>query len=168
VSAESGTHAGADAKRWISDVTNSQFVSFLVWLCAEFALSFAATLVIKHHALGLPVGATFSGHYLAAWAATWGASTLLLALLAGALVFRRSTPWDVVLVWPLLVGPVVGAAFYFALVDQMDQGSRMCGKQNSCDISWGFGAVVVSVAASIVLGAAFISTASLKRLVLRP
>src|SRR4051794_11843060 len=74
----------ADAKRWISDVSNLRVVSFLAWLCAEFAPSLAASLAIKHHALGLPVGAKFSGHYVAGWIATWGGPMLLLALLAGA------------------------------------------------------------------------------------
>ena len=92
---------------------------------------------------------------------------LVLAMLAGALVFRRTTPWDVVLVWSWLVGPLVGVAFYFALSSQMDQGSRMCGKAGPCDISWGFGAALISVFAAVVLGAAFVSTASLKRVLLR-
>ena len=92
----------------------------------------------------------------------------MLALVAGALVFRRTAPRDVVLTWPWLVGVAVFFAYMFGLGGQMDQGSRLCGAQSGgCDLSWGLGGVVVVAAAAVVLGSAFAAVASSKRLLLR-
>ncbi|HZS30908.1 MAG TPA: hypothetical protein VFA37_06590 [Gaiellaceae bacterium] len=157
-------------KRWISDVPNIQVVSFILWICAEFALSLAAALAIEHRAARLPIHAQFSHHFMVMWAITWGGSILLLALLAGALVFRRTTPWDILLTWPWLVGPVVGAAFYFALTGQMHPGTWFCGRSGSedaCNFGLGIGSGLLSVAAAIVVGGTFISVASLKRFATR-
>jgi hypothetical protein len=49
---------------------------------------------------------------------------VLLSLLAGGLVFRRHTPWVVILTWPWLVGLAVAVAYDSGLSGQMDGGSR--------------------------------------------
>ncbi len=93
---------------------------------------------------------------------------LMLSALAGALVFRRTAPWDVVLTWPWLVGVAAFLACEFGLGGQVDQGSRLCGQQSGgCDLSFGFGNALVGGAAAVILGVAFVATASLKRLLLR-
>lgn len=93
---------------------------------------------------------------------------LVLSLVAGSVVFRRTAPWDVVLTWPWLIGVAVFLAYMFGLSGQMDQGSRLCGAQSGgCDLSWGFGGVVVAAAGAATLGSAFVAVASLKRLLLR-
>jgi hypothetical protein len=161
--------ARASLKRpWVAALSTSEIVGFALWLVAEFALSLAATLVVVHRALGLQPGAQLSKHFLVAWAITWGGSMVLLSLLAGALVFRRHTPWVVVLTWPWVVGLAVAVAYDFGLSGQMD-GGRLCDapRGGSCDISWGIGAMFLAVAAAAVLGGAFVSVASLKRLALR-
>ena len=155
--------------RWIADVQNSEIVAFGLWMFAEFALAFAGTLVIVHRAVKLPLGAHLSNSYLVTWAATWSGSMLLLSSLAGALVFRRHAPWDVLLTWPWLVGFAVGIGSFSALTGQMEGGSRLCTLPHgdSCDTSWGIGAMFLSLAAAIALGGAFIGVASLKRFTLR-
>jgi hypothetical protein len=94
---------------------------------------------------------------------------VLLSLLAGGLVFRRHTPWVVILPWPWLVGLAVAVAYDSGLSGQMDGGSRLCDapQGNSCDTSWGIGAMFLAFAAAAVLGGTFVTVASLKRLVLR-
>jgi hypothetical protein len=91
---------------------------------------------------------------------------VLLSLLAGGLVFRRHTPWVVILTWPWL-GLAVAVAYDFGLSGQMDGGSRLCDapRGGSCDTSWGDGAMFLAFPAAAVLGGTFV--ASLKRLVLR-
>ena len=111
---------------WISDVSNAEVIGFVAWLTANFAISLASTHVIVDRALELPAGASLGNHFLIGWAATRGGALLLLSIIAGSVVFRRRTPWDVVLTWPWLVGPVVGVAYFSALNGQMDAGSKLC------------------------------------------
>ena len=169
-SRSSSAHTQALSRsRWISDVWTTEIISFAVWFVAEFALSFAATLDIVHRGTRLPAGRTLSDHFLASWAVTWGGSMLLFAIVAGGVVFRRATPWGVVLTWPWLVGPVVGFASFIALTPHMDSGSRMCDAPagGSCDTSWGLGAMLLSLVAAATLGTSFIAVASLKKALLR-
>jgi hypothetical protein len=144
-----------------------EIIGFALWVAADFALSLAATLIIVHRAVRLPEGQTLSGQFLTGWALTWGGSMLLLSILARALVFRRTTPWDVVLTWPWAVGPAVGVGCFVALTGQMESGSRLCDAPGGpCDTSWGIGAMLVSVAAAVFFGGAFVAVASLKRMLL--
>jgi hypothetical protein len=131
-----------------------------------FALTLTATLIIVHRALALPRSGRLSDHFLATWAATWGGSLLLLSIVAGLVVFQRSTPWEVVLTWPWLVGIAVGAGWMGGLTGQVDAGSRLCDApaNGSCDTAWGLGAAFISLAAGLVLGGSFIAAASLRRL----
>ena len=94
---------------------------------------------------------------------------MVLSIAAGVLVFQRATPWHVVLTWPWLVGPVVGFASFIALTPHMDAGSSLCDAPagGSCDTSWGFGAMLLALAAAVTLGGAFVAVASLKRALLR-
>jgi hypothetical protein len=152
----------------LPNVSNGELIAFTLWAVAEFALALAATLAIVHRAVTLPHGNQLPTHFLIGWAVTWGGSMLGLSLLGGVLVFRRTAPWSVILTWPWLVGGAVLLAFMFGLSGQMDQGSRLCGNQiGGCDLSWGFGGVIVGGVAALVLGGAFVATASLKRLLLR-
>jgi hypothetical protein len=146
-----------------------EIIGFALWMIAEFALSLAAIIVIVHRAVGLPHGAHLSNHFLVTWAITWAGVMLVLSLLAGGLVFRRDTPWEVILTWPCLVGLAVAISYFFGLSGQLDAGSRLCDAPHggSCDTTWGFGAVALGLAAAIVLGGAFVSVAALKRLALR-
>jgi hypothetical protein len=132
-------------------------------------LSFAATLTIVHRSVRLPLGRTLSEHFLAGWAVTWGGSMLVLSVVAGVLVFRRATPWDVVLTWPWLVGPIVGFSSFIASTPHMESGSRLCDAPagGSCDTSWGLGAMLLALAAAVTLGGTFVAVASLKRALLR-
>lgn len=141
----------------------------VLWLVAESALSLTATLLLVHRTVALPKGGTLSTHYFATWAVTWGGTMFVLAVIAGAFAFRRVTPWNVVLTWPWAVGPAVGIASFAALTGQMDGGSKLCTlpKGDSCDTSWGFGMILLSIAAAGVLGGTFIAVASLKRLLSR-
>jgi hypothetical protein len=161
--------SGPPRQAWIADVSRPEIIGFALWVGTEFALALAGTLVIVHRAVGLPPGAHLSNHFFAAWAITWVGPMLLLSLLAGGLVFRRNTPWEVVLTWPWLIGLAVAVAYFFGLSGQMDPPSRLCTAAHggSCDTSWGIGAMVLAVAAGAVLGGAFVSAASLKRLALR-
>ena len=138
----------------------------MVWCAAVFALSLTATLIIVHRAVALPRSAKLETHFLVVWATTWGGSILGLTLLAGLLVFRRTTTWDVVLTWPWLVGGAVGLAYMIGLSGQMDGGSKLCDApaNGSCDTAWGLGAILLSLAAGIVLGGTFIAALSLRRL----
>ena len=156
------------SRSWLPDVSNGELIGFVLWLCGEFALALAATVVIVHRAVALPRGGRFPTHFLLDWAVTWGGSMFVLSLLAGALVFRRTAPWDVLLTWPWLSGVAVFLAYMFGLSGQMDEGSRLCGRQRGgCDLSFGFGGLVVGVAATVVLGGSFVASSSFKRLVLR-
>ena len=149
-------------------MSNGELIAFILWAVAEFALTLTATLAIVHRAVALPRGSQLPTHFLIGWGVTWGGSMLGLSLVGGLLVFRRTAPWDVVLTWPWLVGVAVFLAFMLGLSGQMDQGSRLCGNQTGgCDLSWGFGGVIVGGVAAIVLGGAFVVAASLKRLLLR-
>ena len=155
--------------RWIDGVQNAEIIAFGLWVFAEFALALAGTLAIVHRAVKLPLGAHRSGEYLVSWAATWCGSMLVLSGVAGALVFRRHTPWAVILTWPWLVGLVVGIGSFSALTGQMEGGSQLCTlpRGDSCDTSWGIGAMFLSLAAAVAFGGAFIVVASLKRFALR-
>jgi hypothetical protein len=156
------------ARSWLHRVSNGELIGFLLWVVAEFALALAATLVIVHRAVALPKGEQLHSDFLVGWGATWGVPMLVLSALAGALVFRRTTPWDVVLTWPWLIGVAVFLACEFGLSGQMDQGSRLCGPQSGgCDLSFGFGNALVGGAMAVVLGVAFVAAASLKRLLVR-
>ncbi len=168
------THGEAPARqtsprRWISDVSNAEVVGLVAWLTATFAISFASTHALVDRALALPAGASLGNHFLIGWAETRGGALLLLSIIAGCVVFRRRTSWEVVLTWPLLVGPVVGIAYFTALTGQMDGGSRFCDAPagSSCDTAFGFGAILIALAAAVVLGGTFIAAAALKRLLLR-
>ena len=157
-----------ETRAWLPDVSNSEVVGFLLWVLAEFALALAATVAIVHRAVALPNGDHLHSDFLVGWGATWGVPMLVLSVLAGALVFRRTAPWDVVLTWPWVIGVAVFLACEFGLGGQMDQGSRLCGQQSGgCDLSFGFGSALVGGAAAIVLGVAFVAAASLKRLLVR-
>jgi hypothetical protein len=157
-----------ETRSWLPDVSNGELIGFLLWVVAEFALALAATLVIVHRAVALPKEEQLHSDFLVGWAATWGVPMLVLSALAGALVFRRTTPWDVVLTWPWFIGVAVFLACEFGVGGQMDQGSRLCGQQSGgCDLSFGFGNALVGGAAALVLGVAFVAAASLKRLVVR-
>src|SRR5689334_4666996 len=92
------------SRSWLSDVSNAELIGFVLWIFAEFALALAATLAIVHHAVALPRGGHLPTHFVIGWAVTWGGSMLGLSVLAGALVLRRTAPWDVVLTWPWLSG----------------------------------------------------------------
>jgi hypothetical protein len=157
-----------EIRSWLPDVSNSELMGFLLWVVAEFALTLAATLVIVHRAVVLPKGAQLPSDFLVGWGATWGVPMLVLSALAGAVVLRRTAPWDVVLTWPWLIGIAVFFACEFGLGGQMDQGSRLCGQQSGgCDLSFGFGSALVGGAAAVVLGVTFVAAASLKRLLVR-
>ncbi|HZS31536.1 MAG TPA: hypothetical protein VFA37_09785 [Gaiellaceae bacterium] len=149
-------------------MSNGELIAFVLWGVVEFALALSAILVIVHRAVALPHGSRLPTHFLIGWAVTWGGAMVGLSLLGGALVFRRTAPWDVVLTWPWLVGGAVFVAYMLGLSGQMDQGSRLCGNQpGGCDLSWGFGGAIVGGAAAPVLGGTFAVGASLKRLLLR-
>ena len=153
------------SRAWLPDVSNGELIGFVSWVVGEFALALAATLLIVHRAVALPKGDRLHTHFLIGWAVTWGGSMLVFSLVAGALVFRRTAPWDVVLTWPWLVGVAVFVAYMFGLSGQMDQGSRLCGTQSGgCDLSWGFGGLLVGGVAAVALGGVFVAAASLKRL----
>jgi len=155
--------------RRIPDVSEPEIFAYIAWLVATFAVSLAATLVVVHRAISLHPRAELTIHFLIVWGATWGGSVLLLSILAGALVFRRATPWEVVLTWPWLAGLTVGVGYFAGLTGHMDGGSKLCDApaNGSCDTAWGLGAVVLSIAASLALGGTFIVTATLKRLLPR-
>ncbi len=138
----------------------------MVWCATVFALSLTATLIIVHHAVALPRSARLETHFLAVWAITWGGSLLLLSILAGLLVFRRTTAWDVVLTWPWLVCGAVGLGYMFGLSGQMDAGSKLCDAPagGSCDTAWGLGGILLSLVAGLVLGGTFVASLSVRRL----
>ena len=146
-----------------------EVIAFFAWLAATFALSLAATLVIVHRALALPPKGELSTHLLLRWGVISGGSLLLLAVLAGVLVFRPTTPWNVVLTWPWLIGLTVGAGYFFGLAGHMDGGSKLCDapQNGSCDNAWGLGAVLLSFVAAVVLGGVFVSVVALRRLLPR-
>ncbi len=150
-------------------LSKPEFVALAVWGIAIFALSLAATLVIVHRAVALAPSGHLTNHFLVVWAVTWGGSMLLVSILAGMFVFRRATPWQVVLTWPWLVGGAVGLAWMVGLSGQMDAGSKLCDAQanGSCDNAWGLGAILLSVAAALVLGGTFVFTATLRRMLPR-
>lgn len=128
-------------------------------LGTTFALSLAATLVIVHRAVSLHPKAELSDRFLTRWGVSFGASLLLLAVVAGLLVFRRATPWEVVLTWPWIAGLAVGLGYFIGLTGQMDGGSKLCdvAKNSSCDTSRGLGALLVTLAAGLALGGVFIA-----------
>ncbi len=146
-----------------------EVVAFGLWIVTIFAFSFASTLVIVHRGAALQRPAQLSTHFLVLWAAASVGSMLLVSVIAGAVVFGRTTPWDIVLTWPWLVGLAVGLAWFLGLTGQMDGSSKLCDApaNGSCDTAWGLGAVLLAAVAAVVFGGAFISTASLKRLLLR-
>lgn len=155
--------------RRVPGVSEAEFIAYIAWLTATFAVSLAATLVIVHHATALHPKTELTTHFLAVWASTWGGSLLLLSILAGTFVFRRTTPWEVVLTWPWLVGLTVGIAYFAGLTGQMDAGSKLCDApaNGSCDTAWGLGAIALSLAAALTLGGTFITAATLRRLLPR-
>lgn len=140
-------------------------ILFACWCAAVFGLSLTCTLVIVHRAASSPTH-HLPGHYLATWAATAAGSFLVVALLGGLVVFRRQTPWGVVLLWPLFGGPVVALGFFVGLSGQMEAGSALCKAPagSSCDTSWGFGALAVGVVAAAALWAVFTTGFVLKKL----
>ena len=147
-------------------LARSEFLAFGFWVATVFALSLASTLVIVHKAIALPRSAQLDDHFLLVWAAASGGSLLIVSFLAGIVVFRRATPWRTVLTWPWLAGGAVGAAWWLGLSGQMDAGSRLCDApaNSSCDNAWGLGTVVLTAVAAIVLGATFMTGATLRRL----
>jgi len=155
--------------RRVPGVSEREVIAYVAWLAVTFAVSLVATLVIVHHAIALPPKAELASHFLVVWASTWGGSLLLLSILAGALVFRRTTAWEVVLTWPWLVGLTVGIAYFAGLTGQMDAGSKLCNASanGSCDTAWGLGAIALSLAAALALGGTFITAATLRRLLPR-
>lgn len=155
--------------RNIPGVSEPEIIAYIAWLAATFAVSLAATLVIVHHATALHPKTQLTTHFLVVWAATWGGSLLLLSILAGLLAFRRTTPWEVILTWPWLVGLAVGIAYFGGLTGQMDAGSKLCDApaNGSCDTAWGLGAIALSLTAALALGGTFITAATLRRLLPR-
>jgi len=149
------------------DVSKPEIAGFAAWCGAVFALSLIASIVIEHRVVELHRSSHLSNHFLAAWAATWGGSILLLTVLAGVLLFRQATAWQVILTWPWLVGPVVGLAWFLAFTGQMDGGSKLCEApaNGSCDTAWGLGAIFLSIGAALVLGGTFVAAATMTRVV---
>jgi hypothetical protein len=129
----------------------AEIVGLVLWLAAEFVVAILATRVLVDKGLSLPRHRTFGRDFVLGWVEKWPAAMLGMAVLAGALVFRRDVPWRLLLSWPWTVGFAVGCGFIAALTDQMESGSRMChmGDGGSCDTTWGAaGALVGSSSAA--------------------
>jgi hypothetical protein len=66
-----------------------------------------------------------------------------------------------------LAGLAVGIGYFLGLARYMDGGSALCDAppDGSCSTAWGVGADLLSVAAAVVLGGTFVTTATASRLV---
>jgi len=116
------------------------------------------------HALPRPQRIPTRG--LTEWAvASWG-SMLLLAAVAGVVVFRRSTRLSIVLGWPWMVGAFIALGYFLGLTGQMDGNTTLCRQPNgSCDQAWGFGAVILGFVAALVYGGTFAISALVWRFI---
>lgn len=155
---------------WRSDVSTVELVAFSSWLAIECALALAAVLVLVHKAVVLAHGVRFGDGFLRDWALAWGGSMALVAIVAGAFVFRRTVSWRVILVWPWAVGLAVGLGYFLGVMGEMHPGSRFCRnvQDDPCTFSFGVPAIVLTLLSALVLGGLFVAVASLKRFVLRP
>jgi hypothetical protein len=151
------------ATQW-SGVSGLEVARFSGWCLTSLLVTVASTAVLVREAVRLPVHATLTAQYVVTWMSVWLGLLLLLSVVAGVVVFRRTTPWRVVLTWPWLVGPAVGFGFFIAVAPYADGPNRLCPQVGgSCDTAWGMGAMFLSVLAACVVGGVFIAAATVWR-----
>jgi hypothetical protein len=148
-------------------VTTSDILKLVSWCLASLVIGFAATHALVERALALPTGAMLPSDFLIRTGLWAGGGLLLLAVVAGLLVFRPTMPWEVLLTWPWLVGGAIALGSFMAVAGHSDGGSQLCDQPpgTSCDTAWGFGAMLLAVMAGAIFGGVAILVALIRRLV---
>jgi hypothetical protein len=150
--------------RWIDDVADGEVVRFASWVVVMIATAAVSTAKIVSEAEAhSPV--RLSNRYVVWWGVITLGSIVLLSILGGLLVFRLDAKWDIAATWPWLGGLMVGAGAFVTLsaMGQTDPGSVSCTGSQPCDTAFGLGAALLSVAAAIPIGIAFVGAYGLRR-----